>query len=136
MRWLLIALLLGLPAEVRAASPEYCAPYADALKVIVVPLTGGIVVSAGGKDRDLADFLRDRAYSTCLNADEPPVIKFITGITDEPPGTAPATGPVTPEVTSDHDVWCRKHFPKSFDPDTGMVKTRSHGKWKVIPCPK
>ena len=112
----LILILATTPAW--GASMEYCHPYADAIVRMTAPVWG--------QDPDVEAYVAARAYSTCLNADEPPGVPFVMGVTAEAPGTVPATD-------SPHVEACRAGWPRSYDEATGTV--RRNGRGKRVPCP-
>lgn len=105
---------------------EYCHPYSDAITKILHDAV---------QDADIEQYIHDRAYSICLNTDENPGIPFVTGFTDEPPGTVPATDDpeASPMLTPEHIAACRKDWPKSYDVTTDTVKRPP--KWRRVKCP-
>lgn len=125
-----------------AASSAYCALYA---KEITKSATLDARLSA------TIEYIHDRAYSTCLNMDDEPLLPetyagsgvdgvggpFVEGSSVFKPALPSATsrGPAKKwrgsgfAVWSDEWMkWCAEHFPNSFDPENGTVVPYETGK--------
>ena len=133
------AVLLSFGGAALAASPAYCALYADEF-----------LKHADGEGSVPPTLVHDRAYHKCLNSDDEPPLpaayfdpaaESIGGPFLEEDSTKKAT--VDPEPTKKTPAkakeptsrvayhlerwtpkwkaWCAAHFPNSFDPESGTV---------------
>lgn len=124
--------LLLAASPVGAADPDYCRPYAAQLS------------------QRLITYVWNRAYTTCLNEDEPPALpltneegwkiifdKFVQAQPIETKGLADKPATEKPVVVVNGDAaWrarCASNF-RSWDPKTQTV-IPYHGKRQRCPCP-
>lgn len=130
-RFCLALALIALPAAGHAASMDYCRPYARDLV------------------QSMIKSMWTSAYWHCLNSDEDPALPTtwedatrivipepVAVPADTPPtdpGSVPATGKSKFAAHSPGwTAWCRKYYPRSFDPRRGTVIIKRH---KRVPCP-
>jgi len=139
-----LALLTAMSSEAPAASPTYCAIYAKAFSQQQA--------MQGGEDGDMSEL---RAYHKCLNLDDEPAMPE-TAFSDpqeggiggpfvevgqEEAGAPEQVADATPRPaasgrrgsglvawSAEWREWCRSHYPKSFDPETGTVMPLDTGK--------
>jgi hypothetical protein len=138
-----LLLLLASVSTTDAASMEYCRPYAAQTSQL------------------LLTYAWQRAYTYCLNQDEPPLIPetaqgaiqiIVPAPLDVLPmsrpvrvGDVPATGPPSapmadpPSPVAPHskewNTYCKKHWPASFRVKDGTVIRYGSKNRKRTPCP-